>query len=189
MNKKKYIVLTIVSVLAFILITMGVTYSFFSYIGQGSTENTVESGSINFIYEEVNKNGNGISITDALPVSDSEGKESNNYFDFKVKSSTGTTIAIPYEITARVTEGSDDLSDYVKLYLTKVNGNSEQQVALSIYSDLSDSTNALASQFNDKTLYESEIPVGASDYTENYRLRMWLNDNPTDGSVLDYSPV
>ncbi len=189
MNKKKYIVLTIVSVLAFILITIGVTYSFFSYIGQGSTENTVESGSINFIYEEVNKNGNGISITDAMPIPDSEGKESNNYFDFKVTSSTGTTIAIPYEITARVSEGSDNLADYVKLYLTKVNGNSEQQVALSIYDDLNDSTNTLASQFGDKTLYTDEIPVGASNYTENYRLRMWLNNDSNDGSVLDYSPV
>ena len=189
MNKKKYLVLTLISVIAFILITIGVTYSFFSYIGLGATDNTIKAGSISFIYEETNKMGNGIKIEDALPTSDTEGKESSNYFDFKVTSSTGSTITIPYEITARVSEDSDNLSDYVKLYLTKVNGNSEQQVALSIYSDLSDSTNTLASQFGDKTLYKGEIPVGATDYTENYRLRMWLNNDINDGSVLDYSPV
>ncbi len=189
MNKKKYIVLTIISVLSFILITAGVTYAFFSYIGEGSTENTVESGSIKFIYEEVNKMGNGISITDAMPVSDTEGKASNNYFDFKVTSTTSTTQSIPYEITTRVTEGSDDLSDYVKLYLTKVNGANEQQVALSMYSSLNDSTNTLVQPFGDKTLYNGEIPVGAVNYTENYRLRMWLTNDSNDGRVLDYSPV
>ncbi len=189
MNKRKYIILTVIAVLSFILITVGVTYSFFSYIGIGSTENTVESKSITFIYEEINKMGNGISITDALPISDSEGKSSSNYFDFKVTSTTASTLEIPYEITARKVDGSDNIGDAVKLYLTKVNGNSETQVALSTYDSLTNSTNTLASQYNDKTLYTSTIPVGSSNYVENYRLRMWLNNDTNDGRVLDYSPV
>ena len=188
-SKKKYLLLTVLSILSFVLITIGVTYSFFDYFKEGSTENSIEAGSISFIYEEVNKMGNGIKIEDALPVSDSEGKESSNYFDFKITANGSNTIAIPYEITARVTEGSDDISEYVKVYLTKLNGNSEEEKVLSIYSDLDDSTNALARVHSDKTLYTSEVPVGATNYTDNYRLRMWLNNDTNDGSVIDYSPV
>ena len=186
-NKKLYV--SLIAVISLVLITVGITVAFFSYSQDGSTENTVETGSINFIYEEVNKIGNGISIEDAMPVSDADGK-AGSYFDFKVTSNTSVQdIAFPYEITARVVDGSDDLSDYVKVYLTKVSGNSEEEKVLSIYSDLSDSTNTLAQQYGDKTLYESEIPAGARNYVENYRLRMWLNNNSSDGSVLDLSPT
>ena len=166
-NKKKYVMLTLAAVISFILITVGVTYSFFAYIKEGTTDNTIKAGSISFIYEEVNKMGNGIKIEDALPTSDTEGKASTNYFDFKVTSTTAATLDIPYEITTRITDGSDDISQYIKLYLTKVNGTTEQQVLLSMYDDLSDSTNRLAQPYGDKTLYFNEIPVGAVDYIEN----------------------
>ena len=178
-KNKKSMILAIVAVISFILVTVGITVAFFNYAKEGTTENTIESGSISFIYEEVNRIGNGISIEDALPTSDNEGKAQTNYFDFKVTSSSASTIAIPYEITTRVVDGSDDLTDYVKLYLTKVSGNSEEQKVLSIYSDLDDSTNTLAQQYGDKTLYEDEIPADSTNFVENYRLRMWL-DNSVD---------
>ena len=187
-NKKKIALLSVLSVLGFTLITAGVTYAFFSYIGIGLTENTIEAGTVKFIYEEVNKIGNGISITDALPVDDSEGKQQAGYFEFKVTSSSGATVKIPYEITTRIVEGSDNLADYVKVYLTKVSGNTENQVALSIYDDLDDSTNRLAAMHNDKTLWEDAIPAGVTNFVETYRLRMWLNNDTTDGQVLNYSP-
>ena len=185
-NKKKYVMLTLAAVISFILITVGVTYSFFAYIKEGTTDNTIKAGSISFIYEEVNKMGNGIKIEDALPTSDTEGKASTNYFDFKVTSSTASTIAIPYEITARKDKNSDNLDEYVKIYLTKVDGNEEEEKVLSMFNNLED-TEQVLKQGTEKTLYKSEIPVGVTNYTDNYRLRMWLNDNKEDGSVLDYS--
>ena len=189
MKNKKIVIITIIAVLALVLITLGVTYAFFNYLREGTTENTIDSGSISFVYEEVNKIGNGIKIEDALPTSDIDGKQ-GNYFEFKVSSSTSVgNVEIPYEITGRITEESSYLSNYVKIYLTKVNGTIEEEKVLSMYNDLTDSTNQLAKEYNDKTIYKDYIPAGSRNYTEVYRLRMWLNEDVNDGNVIDFSEV
>ena len=51
-NKRYAIIIAIVAVLSFVLITAGVTYAFFSYIKTGTTENTIQAGSITFHYDE-----------------------------------------------------------------------------------------------------------------------------------------
>ena len=182
-NKK---VLAVFGILSAVLITVAASYAFFSYSKLGLTDNTLQTGSIKFIYNESNRVGNGISLTDAMPMTDEVGKAQDKYFDFSVTGTSGTS-KLNYEITARKVTGSDNLDEYVKMYLTKVNGNNETQKVLSIYDDLSDSTNAIAVLNNEKTLYRDSIPVGATDYTENYRLRMWLNNDTNDGSVLEYT--
>ena len=51
------------------------------------SENVITTGALNFIYTENNGVGSGISLTDALPVSDEVGKaySTENYvFDFMV---------------------------------------------------------------------------------------------------------
>ena len=52
MNKKKSLILSLVGVLSLVLITAGVTYAFFNYAKEGTTENTITTGTITFIYEE-----------------------------------------------------------------------------------------------------------------------------------------
>ena len=183
-NRKSLVAIFAVAGLLFI--TAGVSYAFFSYSRNGTTSNTIESGVIKFIYNESSRVGNGISLTDAMPMPDSVGKAQDKYFDFSVTGTSGTA-KIDYEITARKTAGSDNLDEYVKMYLTGVNGNNETQKVLSIYDDLNDSTNQLAQNHTEKTLYRGSIPAGATNYTENYRLRMWLNDDLNDGSIINYT--
>ncbi len=74
MKEKRVLFLSILGVLSMIMITVGVTYAFFSYARGGSTENTVQSGSITFLYTEVSKVGKGINLENAFPVSDTIGK-------------------------------------------------------------------------------------------------------------------
>ena len=93
MNKKKTtgIVLSVIGVLALISITAGVTVAFFSYAKEGTTLNTISTGTITFLYDEQNREGNGIEITDALPMTDDKGmvlSGSKNVFDFKVTATT-----------------------------------------------------------------------------------------------------
>jgi len=183
--KSKKTLVAVLATLGIILTTLGITVAWFSYSGNGTRENSISSGSITFIYEENEDVGNGILLEDAMPMPDSYGKAQNDWFDFKVKSSSGKAN-IPYEITLRKTAGSDDIGDSVKVYLTKVNGSNEEEKVLSIYNSLANSTNEIASINNEKTLYKSSIPAEAKNYTDNYRLRIWLNDNPSDGNVLSY---
>ena len=88
MNRKsKQILFSIFGILSLLVITIGVTYAVFTYTKEGTTDNVVTSGTLKFLYTENDTNGNGISITEAEPISDTKGKElvgDNNVFDFKV---------------------------------------------------------------------------------------------------------
>ena len=86
-NKSKQILFSVLGVLSIFAITIGVTYAVFTYTKEGTTDNIVTTGTLKFLYTENNTNGNGISITEAEPISDTKGKElvgDNNVFDFKV---------------------------------------------------------------------------------------------------------
>ena len=59
-NKKKQIIITLIAIISLIVITVGVTYAFFNYAKEGTTDNTIQTGSITFLYTEVS--GVGLSI-------------------------------------------------------------------------------------------------------------------------------
>ena len=69
-SKKKQVLLTLIAIISLIVITVGVTYAFFNYAKEGATDNTIQTGSITFLYTEVSGVGKGISLTDAYPVAD-----------------------------------------------------------------------------------------------------------------------
>ena len=170
--KKKVIFL--VSILALLATVFVGSVAFFSYIKEGSTENTLGAGNIAFIYDELSKKGNGINIEDGMPISDTEGKSlsnENQIFDFEVKSITASKIAIPYEITASLTENSDNIGEIIKVYLTKVDkdGN-EEEVILKKYSELKNNSK------NDQVIFKTLVPENESDYDQKYRLRMWIDE-------------
>ena len=52
-NKKKQIIITLIAIISLIVITVGVTYAFFNYAKEGTTDNTIQTGSITFLYTEV----------------------------------------------------------------------------------------------------------------------------------------
>ena len=138
-KKKKGLLLSILGLLGLIVITAGVTYAFFNYAKEGTTDNSITTGTITFLYTEVSGVGRGISIKDAYPVSDSVGKAQTGegkVFDFKVTSNTMNDASIPYEVTARKKYNSTLDDSAVKLYLTKVSGDSEEEVLLANYSKL-----------------------------------------------------
>lgn len=170
--KKKVIFL--VSILALLATIFVGSVAFFSYIKEGSTENTLGAGNIAFIYDELSKKGNGINIEDGMPISDTEGKSlsnENQIFDFEVKSITASKIAIPYEITASLTENSDNIGEIIKVYLTKVDeAGNEEEVILKKYSELKNNSK------NDQVIFKTLVPENESDYDQKYRLRMWIDE-------------
>ena len=188
-NKKKQIIITLIAIISLIVITVGVTYAFFNYAKEGTTDNTIQTGSITFLYTEVSGVGKGISLTDAYPVADSIGKVQvgeGKVFDFKVTSNISMNSSIGYQVTARKKTGSTLANSAVKVYLTEVNG-TEQELLLSKYSELSQTDRVDANKYTEKVLYESRVPANTSNYEKNFRLRMWVSDDTdfTDGSMND----
>ena len=185
-NKTKQIFLTLIAVLSLVLITVGVSYSLFTYSKTGVTDNIVKTGKINFLYTEVSGIGKGISLTDAFPISDEEGKlqtGEGKVFDFKITSTIEMNSSISYEVTVRKKNDSTLDEDKVKLYLTEVDG-IEKELILDKYSNLTQTNTKVPDGVIEKTIYEGTVPANTSNYEKNFRLRMWL-DNDTDFSDGD----
>ena len=188
-NKKKQIIITLIAIISLIVITVGVTYAFFNYAKEGTTDNTIQTGSITFLYTEVSGVGKGISLTEAYPVADSIGKVQvgeGKVFDFKVTSNISMNSSIGYQVTARKKTGSTLANSAVKVYLTEVNG-TEQELLLSKYSELDQTDKVDSNKFDERILYEATVPANTANYEKNFRLRMWVSDDTdfSDGSMND----
>lgn len=182
-DSKKSSIILVLALLCLVTITCGVSYSFFNYVGLGTTENVIETGSITFIYEEVESNGAGISISNAFPMSDELGKKqtaAGEVFNFKILSNNKNATSIPYIIAARMKKDSTLDQSAVKLFLTEVDKTGEIELALNNYSKF-----GLASDIPEgiveRQLYADVVPANTKDYEKNYRLRMWIDDE------LDFS--
>lgn len=196
MNKKSTgLLLSILGVISLVLITAGVTYAFFSYAKQGTTENVIKTGTITFLYDELEGVGNGIKITDAIPMTDAEGKvlaDANQYFDFKVTSTVSGDATIPYEVTLRKGTDSTLGEDQIKVFLTatgsETNGvnSADDSGTIKLFSELAQTTTNVPAGTVEKTIYKGTVPAKTTNYAENFKLRMWIKGE--DGSAADYSP-
>ena len=191
MDKKKQLLLSIGLVLMLVLMIVGISYAAFKFVGAGKKLNTITTGAITMEYTE---STNTISMTGALPTTDATGKvrlTAGEYFDFTIKSSIKGNTNINWEIAAEdITSSSAKKMDgkNIKLYLTKLNGDKEEEVmAPKVY-------NATTSA-NTKTGRPSGVmslatgTMSASE-TTNYRLRMYVDEdyNPQgDGGGLSFS--
>ena len=175
--RKKQNILMLIALFGLIAITAGVTYAFFSYAKEGTTDNTLTTGTITFLYTETSEVGRGIMLKEAYPISDSQGKNltgEGNVFDFKITSSNTLDVTIPYEITARKKSNSTLDEEAVRIYLTKVNG-TEEEVLLDNYSELDQTDKVDSSKHVEKTLHKGKVPANEEDYNQEYRLRMWVD--------------
>ena len=167
-------VITTISVLSLVLITVGVTLAFYSYTRTGTTENTVQSSGITFIYTEIDGQGSGIGITDALPMSDVLGEAQTgdrNVFNYKIKSSNPTDKYINYTVTVRKKSTGTELDNYIKLNVKEVGGSYNQTAFykdLELYNNLD----------NERIIYQGEV-TNDPNYEKNFQLRMWLSDTLT----------
>ena len=174
MKRKISKIMMVLTMISLVLITAGVTLAFYSYTRTGTTENVVTTGAINFIYTEIDGQGSGISITDAVPMSDNLGKEQSgdrNVFNYKIKSSNPTEKYINYTVTVRKRSTDTELDNYVKLNLKEIGGTYDKT---NFYKDLKKYNNL----DNERIIYQGEV-TNANNYEKNFQLRMWLSDTLT----------
>lgn len=194
MEKSKLnIIAVILLFLSLICLFSGISYSVFKYLGDGMTNNVIETGKVIFSYSDANGGSNGINITNALPIPDSTGKVlsgESEYFDFSVTATT-TSTDLTYEVA--VVKGDDSTLDskFAKIYLTTFEGIEEQETPLTslstgvvTYDELSDTTNSL---LTGKTIYYGTVKAGEVAYGKKFRLRMWIQDQ--NEVNFDYSQI
>ena len=185
-EKNKKIVLSVLGILSLVVITIGVTYAIFTYTRLGSTENTVTTGTLKFLYTENTGVGNGISIENAFPVSDTVGKSysTENYvFDFKVEGTNTGRDEIPYEVTLRKKSTSTLSESNVKVYLTDMTEDSDIEILEpTLYSNLT-RTNIEVGDEIEKTLYNGSVLGGELTYLKEFRLRMWIDEGSNQDEI------
>ena len=180
-NNSKQVLLSVLGVAILVVAVVGVSFAAFSYQGIGEKNNTITTGTITMNYKEPI---NGINLTEALPMSDEQGKAltgQNNTFDFTVTASVSGNATINYAIVAVPDEGNSGTAvtdRTVKVYLTDqedtATGNT---TAPKILSSLASSDTA-ASAGVPSSLGGYVLKTGTYSGTSNsdsYRLRMWID--------------
>ena len=190
MKKQEKIVIIVVLIVMIIAI-VGVSYAAFSFGKTGSKVNTITTGSITMTYTETS---NTISLTGALPTTDKTGMVRLNpgeYFDFSVSSEITGDVNINYEISAKdITDSGARKIDgsNIKLYLTKLNGDEEEQLMTpETYNEETSENTYTGRPSGEMSLYTSSMDSSESN---NYRLRMYVDEdyNPQgDGGNLQFT--
>ena len=179
-NKKQVIkMLPYLSVL-FILIAMG-TFAFnkVDILGVQSLKivNTQET-SIKLV------EGDKDITLDNTPMSDAAGKAQTTYYDFSVVGTSNVALDLDYYIYLIPKDGASVDSKYVKLYLTKVENNTETVV-------LDTTTIDSLDPFGDYKLIKNDVFNFTSNtktsQTTNYRIRVWLAEDAVLQEEIDPS--
>ena len=203
LSKENKLLMAVFAVLGIICLSIAAAYAWFNYAKTGTKMNSISSGTITFHYEEKSQ---GLTLNDAVPLTDGQGKSQNKYFEFDVTSRTSSTVSIPYDITVRRSGTGTNMDGIVKVYLTKVNGGVEAPVELlsgKVVVTVSELTQYINSSLNidatknERKLLTEEVPTNSNNYTETYRLRMWISDEAEyliqetkyycDGTVVEYN--
>ena len=173
-NHSKEIILPIILVVLLFISVIGITYAIFTYAKEGKVANRISTGSLTFSYTETS---NGISLTNAVPVSDTVGKamaNGNGYFDFNVSCKIVGNNVIKYEVYTTEENVSPKLdSAFVKIYLT--DGTTDKPLSgydgtVPTYSSLP----ATSISGGSKRLY---LGTFNSTGVQSFRLRMWVSES------------
>lgn len=180
MEKKNQVLMSVLGVFALVIVTVGVSYAFFTYTRTSENAGTITTGSLDFGFTETS--GQKLTLQNVMPIANataeatSASTENVTVYDFAVAYNTTGDLTTTYDITL-VEEGTGTLNkDMVKVALFE-NGTNLGTKTL---------TDALATNWVEgKTI--------TNGTTNNYSLRMWVDaavagfaatDNAT-GTIVD----
>ncbi len=192
-HQANQVLLSVLAVAILVLAVVGVSFAFFQYSKQGSTTNTISTGSLVFKYEEGKA---GITLTNAVPTADPTDASAgeNDTFDFTVTSTISGTMQIDYEISVKDVSTDPDTaghveernyldSKYVKMALYQ-GTNASTFTEAAVKTDYYDKLGASTLNSGAKTLYSSQF-TGADasgvKQTHYYRFKMWFATEDAEG--------
>lgn len=178
-NNSKQIILSVLGIAILIVAVVGISYAIFTTTLAGTKENTLTTGTISMTYNEAT---NGILITNAMPMTDTDGKAltgTNNVFDFTVNATIAGVTTVTYEVAAqKVAVAENGLADTdVKLYLEKKSGETYSSVfapANYVGTSAVDAYGAPAGIMVLATGTFANTTATENTYSDAYRLRMWV---------------
>ncbi len=171
---------TVIVILVFLLVLLviGVTYAVFQYASEGKKINQVKTGTITMNYTE---GKTGISITNAMPISEEAGKilsNENDLFDFTVSTEITGDQGIIYEVVATKDNNSTLANNEIRLYLqsgTTAGIYDQEELNPTAYTPLDQDDN-IGAKAGEMILATKGI-YGTTSEIVYYRLRMWVDSS------------
>ncbi len=177
-----------------LLVVFVISFSFATFVKtEGGINNTIQSGEISMNYIEKT---NGISIENALPTSDKDGMAQlgeNEYFDFIVNSKLVGDIKAIYEIAAIKDENSTIPDNEVRLYLEQEKSGTYTKVMAPKNFIPSPKETKIGTPKGAMVLKRVVKKRGKKNkdkvvrYADNYRLKMWLDQNAPIAEARTYT--
>ncbi len=173
-SERKNLIVSIVALLFIVVAVIGITYAAFNYTGLGTKSNKVTTSTITMNYNEAT---NGITLTDAMPISDSDGKQltgEGRTFTFTVTVTTGNNTAVGYEVSAVKDNTSTLGNNDVRIYLEKSSSGAEGTYSSVLeptgFSPIN-ATTEIGTPAGEMLLHSDSTTSTRTDY---YILRMWV---------------
>ena len=183
MEKKNQVLMTVLGVFALVIVTVGVSYAFFTYSRTSTTNNTINTTTqpISFGFTESGQ----IALVDAVALPAEKGKAlTDNVYTININANMPANSTVEYRITAvnntAPAEGKEALENtQVRAYLTKADAD--------VWTT-TDGTKLMSEIITSGTegLLHS-FTVDTTDYhtiNDVYKLIIWLDKDAT-GNVID----
>jgi len=160
--------------LAIVLVAVGATYAFITFVVEGTKTNTITGGNLVVNLDETANGAGDVTISNAFPVSDAVGKGGTAYkFTLSNESEKNVNYTISL-VEQEIEEGFERIpNSAIKVYLT--NGDDTE-----VYKDVT-----LLSNLGGTTLATGTInaKVGSTPTTKDFNLRLWIADSAIDTDV------
>ena len=184
----KQVMVTLLAAFIIIVAAIGVSYAAFTYANEGSTVNVIKPGEI---YLKLNESKTGISMLNAVPLSDLEGTsliEEGSFYSFNITSTLKSGSNIIYDIVLK--SNLDKISPkMIKVYLVEVDGESTPVESEKVILAPTYLSNLKRSELaNGESLFRGNLVQGDNIVT-NYRLKIWISDHDADGNFISVDKI
>ena len=171
--KNKKILLIALGILLSLSFLVGVSYAYYMVTASQTNKNRLASSCISI---SLTNEKNDITLNNAYPITDSEGKKLTPY-QFTITNTCD--IFISYNVNLEMLEGTDLSTDYIKTMI-----NSEAPAVLSILDSVS---TTIDKSTESRTLAQGSLGSGDS---VDYALRLWMDENtPLNENTQDKSLI
>ncbi len=176
-NRRRYFLFIFLFLIVLFVGTFGITVSY--YKTKPNDDNQIITDKIIFTYSDVNQGGSGIDIYNAIPMTDTQGKNQigvNKTFDFSI-TATSKKTDIEYKLLVKKDDTSTLANSNLKIYLTSIYGGYEEPLVLTTFDKLEKTTLNNQEYY---VLYVKTLHKGIDNYSDGYRLRMWVKEGATN---------
>ena len=189
-SESKQIILSIIGISILIIAFVGISYAAFHTV-LSSGENSISTGTISL---DLSDNSESISISNAMPISDEEGKGltgNGNVYDFSVHTILSKDTTINYEVSLEKVNLNTPVLDNqnIRVYLQKQEDDTFVDTPITTipqpFTPLVEDS-FLGTKNGDMVIY-SGIFSNTTDFdrelSKNFRLRIWVAEDTIIDSI------